>query len=283
VLSGFFAFECPVVLPDLYGDLHNLGRAFRRVFSYSTEEALRPFLRGPVDLTRFMLPQSYDDVHADIWQRRDRKFLVMINANKLTSIRHNELYTERLRAIEFFNRSGEIDLYGLGWDKPPLKLGGGVPRVLRQLERRARAEWESVRAPSDPLRVAVRQSYRGPTSDKADTMGRYTFAICYENSMLDGWITEKLFDCLYAGTVPVYWGAPDIDQWVPQECFIDMRRFEGYAELREFLHSLTDAEIEGYRLAAREFLTSERFRPFAKQTFAELIGGLVQQDAGVSL
>jgi hypothetical protein len=282
-LSGFFAFECPIVLPALYGDLHRIGDRFKRVFSYSTEEALHPFLRGPVNLTRFMLPQSFDDVHRRIWERRDRQFIVAVNANKLTRLKVNELYTERLRAIEFFNRYDEIDLYGLGWDLPPGRIGTRLPRSATRLERRLRGAWESARPPADPLRVATREAWRGATSRKDLTLGGYKFAVCFENSILEGWITEKIFDCFYAGTVPIYLGAPDVERWIPPECFVDMRQFEGYEELREFLLTLTDDQIEAYRLAARDFLRSERFRPFSKQTFAELVGRLVEEDTGVPL
>lgn len=282
-LTGFFAFECPIVLPALYRDLHRIGDRFERVFSYSTESALSPFLRGPVNLTRFMLPQSFDDVHEDIWERRDRKLLAVINANKVTRIKVNELYTERLRAIEFFNRYGEIDLYGLGWDQPPVRLGTRLPRAVTRIERRVKAAWESVRPPSDRLRTAARRAWRGETSRKDVTLGGYKFSICFENSILEGWITEKIFDCFYAGAVPVYLGAPDVEEWIPPECFIDMRRFDGYDALREYLLALSDDEIESYRCAARDFLRSERFRPFSKQTFAELIGRLIEEDTGVVL
>ena len=283
LLSGFFAFECPIVLPGIYRDLHKIGHAFRRVFSYSTEAALHPFLRGPVRLTHFMYPQPFDAVHEHIWERCDRQFLVMVNANKVTKVRVNELYTERLASIEFFNRRREIDLYGLGWDGPPVQLGRRVPRVVQRFERRAKQRWESLRQPTDPVRVAIRQAYRGPTSKKAETLGGYKFALCFENSALDGWITEKIFDCFYAGTVPIYWGAPDVERWIPPECFVDMRDFEGYHDLRDFLLSLTDDQIDEYRVAARDFLGSDGFRPFSKHTFAERIGRLVEEDAGVSL
>lgn len=143
--------------------------------------------------------------------------------------------------------------------------------------------WESVRPLTDPQRVAVRQAYRGATTQKADTMSRYTFAVCFENMILDGWITEKIFDCFYAGTVPVYWGAPDIEDWIPPTCYVDIREFGGYDELREFLRSRTPEQIEAYRVAARDFLRSERFQPFSKQTFAELIGRIVEEDTGVRL
>jgi len=74
-------------------------------------------------------------------------------------------------------------------------------------------------------------------------LGGYTFAICFENMVLEGWITEKMFDCFYAGCVPVYWGAPDITEFVPIDAFIDMRAFSGFDELRRFLHALSPAEV----------------------------------------
>jgi hypothetical protein len=101
--------------------------------------------------------------------------------------------------------------------------------------------------------------------------------------ILKGWIPEKIFDCFFAGTIPVYWGAPDIQDWVPSECFVDMRKFSGYQELRDFLKSLTERDIRGYKEAAREYLQSPRFRPFSKQAFAELFARVVEEDTGIPL
>lgn len=284
VLSGFFAIECPVVEPNLYRDLTRLGEVFRRVFSYSSESALEPFLDGPVALEHFLYPQSHDDVIEAVWPRRKRKFLTMINANKLPRIYLNELYVERLRAIEFFNARGEIDLYGVGWDGPPYQMGETwVPVSVRRLGRELRRRREQLRPPADPLRIAAREAYRGPANPKFEVLGNYTFAICFENSVLEGWITEKIFDCFYTGTVPVYWGAPDIEQWIPKACFVDMREFAGYEDLRERLHSMTPSEIDGYRDAARDYLHSERFHPFSKRAFAETIGRIVEEDTGITL
>jgi hypothetical protein len=129
----------------------------------------------------------------------------------------------------------------------------------------------------------IRRVYRGAVDDKYETLSRYTFSLTYENQVLDGWINEKLFDAMLVGTVPVYLGAPDITDWVPEECFIDQRRFDGYAELRDHLRSLGPAEIRGYREAARAFLVSERFRPFRKETFADKFVGSVERDLQLSL
>jgi hypothetical protein len=279
VLSAFFAMECPIVEPSLYRELPTIQRYFKRIFSWGDADSLRRFVGGSLRCEAFRWPQSFDGVIESLWQRIDRRFLVMINSNKRPHLRWQELYTERLRAVEFFARTGEIDLYGRGWDDPPWQTGRTwMPYTLIRARRALWPNWPRFRP--DPLLVAARLAYRGPVRRKNETLSGYTFALCFENMMLNGWITEKLFDCLFAGTVPVYLGAPDIAEHVPPECFIDMRRFPTYHELRGFLRSLAPREIQAYRDNGREFLQSPRFRPFTKAAFAGIFARIVEEDAG---
>jgi hypothetical protein len=284
VLSAFLAQEAPIVEPMLFDDVYEASTAFKRMYSYGTDRELRPFLRGPVAFRPLRYPYWFLAVDDDAWVRRNRRFLVMINANKQPRQTTRELYTERLRAIEFFSRFKEIDLYGWGWGGPPYYVGETrVSSQLRSLAHHARAAWGHVVPSRDPLLVAAKRAYRGPAASKEDVLSRYLFAICFENMVLGGWVTEKIFDCLRAGTVPVYLGAPDIERWVWPECFIDVRRFTGYDELRDFLHALSPAEIETYREAGREYFASDEFRPFTKHAFAEIFEQIVREDAGISL
>ncbi|MGH7592291.1 MAG: hypothetical protein ACRELE_00315, partial [Gemmatimonadales bacterium] len=134
VLSAFFAMECPVVEPTMFTALPAFARQFRRVMSWSDSEALRPFTGQAVRVEHFCWPQSFDHVHPELWERRDRKFLMMMNANKLPRLRDKELYTARLAAVEFFHRYGDIDLYGRNWDRMPTRVGKvRTPAVLRKL------------------------------------------------------------------------------------------------------------------------------------------------------
>ena len=276
-LSAFFAMECPIVEPTMYRALPRLARVFRRIFSWSDSQSLLPFTRKRVDVQHFCWPQSFDAVHEHLWSNQARKFLVMINANKLPRLYVDELYTARLRAVEFFDRYGEIDLYGRNWDRMPTRVGKvRTPVILRQLYARA---WElGQRLRRDPLYAAAAHATRGPAPSKSATLSQYRFALCFENSVLKGWMTEKLFDCFFAGTVPVYWGTPDVLDWVPAECFIDMRQFAGFAELRAFLHALPAARVQQYREAARAYLASDRFAPFRSEAFTRLIGEVVAAD-----
>ncbi len=158
-----------------------------------------------------------------------------------------------------------------------------MPNVVRRGAYLAERRWDGLRPNRDPLLTAARRAWRGQVASKSDTLCRYTFAICFENMVMQGWVTEKVFDCLVAGTIPVYLGAPDVERWVDPESFIDMRRFSNYEELREYLRSLSPGEIAAYREAGRDYFRSDRFRPFTKQAFAEIFGRIVAEDAGVAL
>ena len=89
--------------------------------------------------------------------------------------------------------------------------------------------------------------------------------LCFENNFLPGWLTEKLFDNLRVGTIPIYWGATDIAALVPPECYIDMRDFAGYPELKAYLKSLDRKKIMAYREAGRAFLESPPLRRSARR------------------
>jgi len=118
ILSAFLAMETPVVEPALYRELKHAQHLFRRVYSWSDSASLEPFVGGPLQCLPMRWPQSFESVHEKIWARSGRKFLVMMNANKVPRYRTpcRELYTERMKAVEYFGRTGDIDLYGRGWD-----------------------------------------------------------------------------------------------------------------------------------------------------------------------
>jgi hypothetical protein len=292
-LSGFFAMECPTVDPMMYRELNRAQQFFKRIFSWSDSQSLEPFVGGTLRCLPLHWPQSFESVHEEIWRRTDRGFLVMINGNKLPRYRSQcrELYSERMRAIEYFGKTGEIDLYGIGWDGPTFRVGPyfvpgtfekvRMPGTVQWINRKLLTYWQRI-AP-EPRLVAARTVYKGFSKSKSGTLGKYRFALCFENSILKGWITEKIFDCFFAGTVPVYWGAPDITDHIPENAFIDKRKYPTYPELRTHLKSLTEKDIQRYKENARDFLVSEKFKPFNKESFAKIFTRAAEEDLGVAL
>jgi hypothetical protein len=78
---------------------------------------------------------------------------------------------------------------------------------------------------------------------KLATIARYKFTLAFENSIDHDYVTEKFFDPLIAGSVPVYLGAPNISDFAPGErCYIDVTDFAGPRELADELLRLAAAE-----------------------------------------
>src|SRR5262249_33260468 len=50
---------------------------------------------------------------------------------------------------------------------------------------------------------------------KLETISSYLFYLAFENSNCVDYVSEKMFDGLIAGTVPVYLGAPNVDDFLP--------------------------------------------------------------------
>ena len=251
LINAFYLFEVVVVDPAMYEATPELAHHFRTIYSWTTADQLRPFVPNVPTLRPFRIPMPFDHTIEPHWSRRDRRGIIIVNSNKRAVLAAGELYTERLRALKHFAANGGIDLWGRLWENG-----------LGEME----AEFGD----------AVRQTWRGPVDDKHEAMSRYRFAICYENMILDGWITEKLFDCLYAGVVPIYLGAPDIGEAVDPNCYIDARRFADYHEMQRYLDSISDAEYEQMRVAGRDYLASAQFCQFSPDAFADRFIGDIE-------
>ena len=117
-----------------------------------------------------------------------------------------------------------------------------------------------------------------PPNDKLHVIRNYRFVVCYENTRLPGYISEKLFDCLFAGCVPVYLGEPSISKFVPAECFIDRAAFATDAELAAFLQRMPYSDYARYIAAMRRFIESVERQKFGSQANAQRVAQVLLAD-----
>jgi alpha(1,3/1,4) fucosyltransferase len=116
--------------------------------------------------------------------------------------------------------------------------------------------------------------YKGqlPPLEKFKTIGNYRFYYCYENtSDINGYVTEKLFDCLYTGIVPVYWGAPNVKELIPYDCYINGFDFDTEENLYGFLKNMAYKDYRKYLEQAQLFLKSREMEKFTVKYFTECI------------
>ena len=183
------------------------------------------------------LPHYFTDERIGNLPFEKKSLITCISGNKSSS-HPDELYSERERAISYFEEKypDQIEFYGVGWDKRKHKC------------------------------------YGGKVDNKANIYHQFKFAICYENMKnIKGYVTEKIFDCLTSGIVPIYKGASDICKYVPKECFISLEDFESYDDLAEYLIHMRKEEYEEYLKSADHFLKSEQSAEFSGATYAGYI------------
>ena len=98
-------------------------------------------------------------------------------------------------------------------------------------------------------------------SGKSSALDSYRYSLVIENSRINNYFTEKLIDCMICKTIPIYWGAPNIDKFFNMDGFIN---FTSSSEMpailsmcnEEYYNSKLNAIEENYRLA-QKYLVSE--------------------------
>ena len=243
--------ECGVIIPRNW-DM-SLHAQFDRIFTWND---------GIVDDKRYF-KFNYGNILPTVIPKnlaRKNKLCAIIAGHRRSG-HFLELYSKREETARWFeqNHPADFDLYGYGWDE--YVFGG--PRFVRALNRVKFLK--RLFAPAFP-------SYKGQVQNKVSILENYRFSICYENSRdAVGYITEKIFDCFAAGCVPVYWGALNIKDHIPAECFLDKRVFPSYEALYERMNTMTDVEYLSRLAAIESFLKSEKGREFSVEGFAETI------------
>lgn len=119
----------------------------------------------------------------------------------------------------------------------------------------------------------------GHTSDeKIATLKNYRFCVCFENTHhLKGYITEKIFGCFAAGCVPIYWGAPNVETYIPKNCFIDYRDFPTNEALYQYLKAMSKESYAQYLDNIRTYLQSEKAQLFTPAHFDKVFYEAISQ------
>lgn len=243
-LKAFVIMEPPVVAPHLYRMLPELTDAFERVYVHNVDGDGYDMAGVQRDkLRRLYWPLPYDKVLEPYWSQRDRAHrIVVINGSHKPRSSRAEQYSTRIEAMTALVPAGVVDLYGRGWERWWSREALWLPY------------WRN--------RRTLMSIYKGACTSKFEVLQSYNFCLCFENMAMNGYITEKLFDCLYAGTIPLYLGAPDIERYVPHDVYIDCRKFRSWDDMWTQVRELPQSRIDAMREAGRQFLESESARPF---------------------
>ena len=169
-----------------------------------------------------------------------------------------QLHDKRLDLLVELASRHSAEVYGLGWEN------------LENLPAFQAARLDKIRS-----------VFHGTCENKHDLLGQYKFTIAFENTAYPGYVTEKIIDAMVAGSVPIYLGAPDIGDHVPQNAFIDASAFPNPLALADRLEQLTEPEALSIISAGQKFLHSEQGQRHTYEGFAEWIVSLASHKATI--
>jgi alpha(1,3/1,4) fucosyltransferase len=244
--------ECTHLLPELNSCKYK--SKFDLIFTYQDDLIDNEFIFG--SRYSFDFPKSIN-------KNSCRPFLsCMIAGNKRCS-HSGELYSERAKIIEWFEKynSNDFHLYGNGWDKPDKMAVSWIKRKILY------------KKPLNTFFLKKLRNYKGRIETKKITMQNYKFAFTLENANnINGWVTEKIFDAMFAGCIPIYEGAPNINDYLPENCYIPTRDFKNISELHLYLKHMSEIEYHSYLESIENYIQSSQKDAFTIKEYVNSIG-----------
>ncbi len=93
---------------------------------------------------------------------------------------------------------------------------------------------------------------------KLDFIRNYKFTIAFENHILNGYSTEKLYHPLLVKSVPIYSGDPNIKNYYNNKAFINVDDYKSWDDAIEYIVKL-DNDDELYMQMIKEMPIAEEF------------------------
>lgn len=235
-LMAIVIMEPPIVDSKPYDLMSKLSDYFEKIYSYDISPKYK-------NLQRFYFTQYRKSVIHKYWSNNIRiNKLVLINSSHKPLLKKDELYSKRIDIISLLSKTNSIDLYGRGWGKWYSRSNLWKPY------------WSNI--------SSILNAYKGSCISKYEVLKDYNFAICFENMIMPGFISEKIFDCFYSGTIPIYLGDPNISDTIPSDTFIDYRDFSNINDLLKYLDDMPKKVVKQYKDKGRDFIESAKSENF---------------------
>lgn len=228
--SVVYCLESPLFAPFFYDAIPQMKKIFKSQILYGDLGNSRAYFPSFDEDTPLEAPIPYLErkhaMCAVVSNKHFRQYEGIFSKSPSWRLAvDQELHTARYSILTNLKTNTDFDLFGKGW---PAEFAQEIP-------------------PGDKIKV----------------IRNYNTAICSENITYPGYVTEKIIDCLVAGVIPVYLGAPDICSYVPNDCFLTL------------WSDLNQTHLKSMPERGHDFLKSEGGRRFSYQSFAKQIVSLL--------
>jgi|ETNmetMinimDraft_33_1059910.scaffolds.fasta_scaffold04512_4 hypothetical protein len=225
-----------------------------------------------VDNKKFFFINAHTNISKNNKRIKSEKFFFssFTVANR-ASYHPTSNHKKKIEIIQWFekNQPSNFHLYGSDWNKYKIVGNGWLTNILKKLKsglllhiiNRIINKIYKLPFLKKYFRINLKV-YKGFVESKIDTISKYKFDFCIENSSYPGFISTRIFHSFLANTVPVYLGPQDIEKFIPGNCFVNLNNFNSVSEIYDFLINISDKEYQTYLKNISNFLNSKKFKDF---------------------
>jgi hypothetical protein len=161
------------------------------------------------------------------FKRRSKKIVIIVAKKRFKS--KYSLSEKRDAMIWELSMSNvQYDFFGRGWYNIGFKFYRYQNIVLRLM-------------PFLKYFIPVPPGYLGEVNNKHTTLQAYRYALVFENSNYPNYISEKIYDCIANGTVPLLVGTKTLPQYLSK---LDLIQVDGIEDVKQFIENISYEDYE---------------------------------------
>ena len=189
--------------------INRMGKNITIINCYTGKMYLNNYYYFPFKHSHLKLVNHLDQEANTNYINKKKKVCILASYHgELINKTTEELCSMRNKLGMFGNKLGITDIYGQGW-----------PKGYSQENSRS-GRWRM---------------------RKKDILKNYYFNICFENSYIKYYVTEKLWDSIRCYNLPIYKGSPWIYEIFPKNSFLD---YNDYSSPKELYNAITQMSYQ---------------------------------------
>ena len=118
----------------------------------------------------------------------------------------------------------------------------------------------------------------GPVKDKIKFFSSYKFSIAMENSEGDGYISEKIIDSFISGTLPIYYGDYNLDEYINPKSYILIKNEKNIKKKIEYIKEIDHDDKKYLKILKEKILINENIDKFISEERQKFIYNIFEQD-----
>ncbi len=187
-------------------------------------------------------------------QSRPVKSICMINENKF-SLHKSANYSFRQHAIKQIMKSEfKITVAGRNWDQGYIHYAiQQLKSIVFLLKNFTVFDIRKMRKPFRKIE-SKKCNFLGFIDDKITFMNGFRYALIIENDNYRP--TEKIFDALMAGCIPIYFGPEFAGDEIPSDIFIRIESPNKFANLLKMLEDVPESDYTSMRDRGQAWISS---------------------------